>query len=50
MASKRAGPRSVTILEPPGLLGLNYGAETPAVTIAAHLLFGIALGVLLGAN
>jgi hypothetical protein len=47
MASNRAGPRSLTTLEPPGLLGLNYGAETPAVAIGAHLLFGIALGVLL---
>jgi hypothetical protein len=26
---------------------LNYGAQTPAVTIVAHLAFGIALGVLL---
>jgi hypothetical protein len=47
MASNRAGPRSLSTLEPPGLLGLNYGAEKPAVAIGAHLLFGIALGVLL---
>jgi len=47
MASNRAGPSSVSTLEPPGLLGLNYGVETPAVTIVAHLLFGIALGLLL---
>jgi hypothetical protein len=47
MASNRAGPRSISTLEPPGLLGLNYGVETPAVAIGAHLLFGIALGLLL---
>jgi hypothetical protein len=47
MASNRAGTRSFSTLEPPGLLGLNYGAETPAVTIGAHLLFGVALGILL---
>jgi len=47
MASERAGPSSIAVLEPPGLLGLNYGAETPAVAIVAHLAFGIALGVLL---
>jgi hypothetical protein len=47
MASDRAGPASVAVLEPPGLLGLNYGAQTPAVAIIAHLAFGIALGVLL---
>jgi hypothetical protein len=49
MASARAGPASVSVLEPPGLLGLNYGAETPAVAIVAHLAFGVALGLLLTA-
>jgi hypothetical protein len=47
MASYRAGPSSNAVLEPPGLLGLNYGIQTPVVTVAAHLLYGIALGVLL---
>lgn len=47
MASNRAGPESTTVLEPPGLLGLNYGAQTPLVAIAAHLAYGIALGLLL---
>ena len=50
MASARAGPDSLSVLEPPGLLGLNYGAQTPAVAIAAHLAFGIALGLLLTAH
>jgi hypothetical protein len=48
MASERAGPATDAVLEPPGLLALNYGAQTPTVTIAAHLLFGAALGLLLG--
>jgi hypothetical protein len=47
MASHRAGRSSTTVLEPPGLLGLNYGGQTPVVTIAAHLTYGVALGVLL---
>jgi hypothetical protein len=47
MASNRAGPKSTAVLEPPGLVGLNYGAQTPLVTIAAHLTYGIALGLLL---
>jgi hypothetical protein len=47
IASDRAGPRSTAVLEPPGLLGLNYGAQTPIVAIVAHLVYGIALGVLL---
>jgi hypothetical protein len=49
MASARAGPASISVLEPPGLGGLNYGAETPAVAVIAHLAFGIALGILLTA-
>ena len=47
MASHRAGPSSTALLEPPGLLGLNYGAETPAVAVVAHLAYGVALGLLL---
>ena len=50
MASNRAGPASRTVLEPPGLLALNYGAETPAVALVAHLAFGIALGLVLSAQ
>ncbi|HEX5947573.1 MAG TPA: hypothetical protein VFY82_14905 [Acidimicrobiales bacterium] len=47
MASERAGLSSGPKLEPPGLLGLNYGRETPVVTMLAHVAFGIALGLLL---
>jgi hypothetical protein len=50
MASDRAGPTSLAVLEPPGLLGLNYGSETPAVAIVAHLAFGMVLGLLLTAG
>jgi hypothetical protein len=50
MASDRAGPASTAVLEPPGLFGLNYGAQTPAVAIVSHLAFGIALGLLLTAK
>jgi hypothetical protein len=47
MASYRAGPSSTAVLEPPGLLALNYGIRTPAAAVAAHLCYGIALGTLL---
>ena len=47
MASERAGLSQGAALEPPGLLGLNYGRETPVVTLVAHVAFGIALGLLL---
>jgi uncharacterized membrane protein YagU involved in acid resistance len=50
MASERAGPASVAVLEPPGLLALNYGTQTPLVAIGGHLVFGIALGLLLSAR
>jgi hypothetical protein len=48
MASDRAGPTQPAGLEPPGLLALNYGAQTVAATLVAHVVFGVALGVLLG--
>lgn len=47
MASTRAGPATGPALEPPGLLGLNYGRQTVAVTVMAHLAYGLALGLLL---
>lgn len=47
MASERAGLSSRTVLEPPGLLGLNYGRETPVITMLAHVAYGVALGLLL---
>jgi hypothetical protein len=50
MASHRAGPASTAVLEPPGLLALNYGVQTPAVTVAAHLMYGAVLGLLLQAR
>jgi uncharacterized membrane protein YagU involved in acid resistance len=50
MASYRAGPASTAVLEPPGLLGLNYGTQTPLVVVAAHLVYGVALGILLGTH
>jgi hypothetical protein len=50
MASHRAGPSSTASLEPPGLLAVNYGLQTPAVAVVAHLVYGAALGLLLQAR
>lgn len=48
MASERAGLSSAGVwLEPPGLASLNYGRETPLVTLVAHIAYGAALGLLL---
>lgn len=44
MASDRSGPSLAPVLEPPGFLGLNYGAETPAITLLAHVVYGMLLG------
>ncbi len=47
MASERAGPELDNVLEPPGLLALNYGRETPLVAFVAHVIFGATLGIFL---
>ena len=47
MASEREGPLLKTTLEPPGLLALNYGRETPAFTILAHVVYGTVLATFL---
>jgi uncharacterized membrane protein YagU involved in acid resistance len=47
LASGRAGLSTGPVLEPPGLFALNYGRETPLVTILAHVAYGAALGLLL---
>lgn len=47
MASERAGPDSTAVLEPPGLLAINYGLATPLVTVMAHVVYGAVLGLAL---
>jgi uncharacterized membrane protein YagU involved in acid resistance len=47
LASPRAGLSTGPVIEPPGLLALNYGRETTLVTITAHVVYGAALGLLL---
>ena len=44
MASEQHGPTPTRQLEPPGVLGLNYGRRTPISVILAHLLYGAILG------
>lgn len=48
MASARAGLTSAAMLEPPGLLGINYGIQTPLVAVIAHVAYGAVLGLLVG--
>ena len=49
MANEYDGPTPTRMLEPPGFMGLNYGHRTPQTSVAAHLLFGLVLGSLMGA-
>lgn len=35
---------SSPLLEPPGFLLLNYGRQTPLVTVLAHLTYGALVG------
>jgi hypothetical protein len=44
MATERTGPALGAVLEPPGPLALNYGRETPLVTLLAHVVYGAILG------
>ena len=45
MASEQQGPTVLKQLEPPGFLGLHYGRRTPISIFAAHLVWGVLLGV-----
>jgi hypothetical protein len=47
VASDRSGPSLDAVLEPPGLLSLNYGRETPIVALIAHVVYGAILGAFL---
>ena len=50
IGSVRGGPESRSVLEPPGLLALNYGYQSPLVAAIAHILYGALLGLLLEAG
>ena len=36
--------KSAPVLEPPGFLLLNYGRQTPTLTLVAHVLYGALVG------
>jgi hypothetical protein len=44
MVSEYYGPTPNRRLQPPGFMALNYGRQTPIVTVVAHLLYGAVLG------
>ena len=44
MVSEYYGPTPNRQLQPPGFMALNYGRQTPIVTLAAHVLYGAIIG------
>jgi hypothetical protein len=44
MADEDEGPDPTPLLQPPGFLALNYGAQTPLMTVAAHAVYGAVVG------
>ena len=44
MASEHRGPEPTRALESPGFMALNYGRQTPVITLIAHLVYGAVLG------
>jgi len=45
MASHSQGPTPTPMLEPPGFFALNYGRNTGVVTLSAHAMYGLILGL-----
>lgn len=43
--SSEAASEHTQQLQPPGFMALHYGRRTPAVTVIAHLVFGLTLGL-----
>jgi hypothetical protein len=46
MADEDEGPDPTPLLQPPGFAASNYGVRTPAVTLAAHAVYGAIVGAL----
>ncbi len=44
MATEHRGPEPTRSLEPPGFMALNYGRQTPLITLFAHIVYGAILG------
>jgi hypothetical protein len=44
MGTPLTGAESAPLLEPPGFLMLNYGPQTPLVTVLAHVAYGAIVG------
>jgi hypothetical protein len=50
MGTPLTDARSAPLLEPPGFLLVNYGTRTPAVMVAAHVIYGAIIGAFTAAS
>lgn len=50
MGTESSAANSHPLLEPPGFLLQNYGASTPVVTLAVHLVYGAIVGAFTAAS
>ena len=48
MATPDTAANEITLIEPPGFLMLNYGRNTFLVTLAAHVVYGALVGLIVG--
>lgn len=48
MGTSATAAPSVALLEPPGFMMLNYGVQTPLVSLAAHVAYGTLVGGFIG--
>ena len=46
MATSDTAANDITLIEPPGFLMLNYGRNTFLVTLAAHIVYGALVGLI----
>jgi hypothetical protein len=44
MGSSSSAANDGSLIEPPGFMMLNYGAQTPAVSLVAHAAYGAIVG------
>lgn len=47
MGSNATSARSTPLLEPPGFMLVNYGSQTPVVSVAAHVAYGMIVGTVI---
>jgi hypothetical protein len=47
MGSNATSARSTPLLEPPGFMLVNYGPQTPVVSVAAHVAYGMIVGTVI---